>query len=93
LTVSKGEALDNPEEPYVVSWLGYRTGNLAPGVQIPDVGAYNAAHNLIRSHAEAWNTYDTEFRPIQNGNGNPPSRSAFCTMSYSLCRYIQFQIS
>ena len=57
-------------EPWVVAWLSYGIGTNAPGVYSADVGAYNVAHNLIKSHAEAWHTYDTEFRAIQNGNGN-----------------------
>jgi len=57
-------------EPWVVAWLSYGIGTNAPGVYSPDVGAYNVAHNLIKSHAEAWHTYDTEFRATQNGNAN-----------------------
>src|SRR6218665_405831 len=65
-------------EPWVVAWQSYGIGTNAPGVYSPDVGAYNVAHILIKSHAEAWHTYDTEFRAIQNGNGNL-SVLTFCT--------------
>jgi len=54
-------------EPFVVSWVGYGLGILAPGVEKPEVGAYEVAHNLIKAHAKAWHTYDKEFRSKQKG--------------------------
>src|SRR6218665_2930276 len=50
-----------------MAWLGYGTGFIAPGVRKEDVGSYEVAHNLIKAHAEAWHTYDEEFRQKQNG--------------------------
>ena len=54
-------------EPIAMAWLGYGTGFFAPGVRKEDVGSYEVAHNLIKAHAEAWHTYDEEFRQKQNG--------------------------
>lgn len=54
-------------EPWVVAWTGYGSGGNAPSVHMPDVGGYISGHNLIKAHAEAWHTYDTEFRATQNG--------------------------
>lgn len=54
-------------EPYVVSWVGYGLGILAPGVKKPETGAYDVAHNLIKAHAEVWHTYDKEYRSKQKG--------------------------
>jgi len=51
----------------VISWLGYGQGVFAPGIYDPAHGAYNAAHNIIRSHVKAWHTYDKQFRSKYNG--------------------------
>jgi len=59
-------------EPYIFSYHGYGTGILAPGYRIPDVGPYQAGHNLIKAHAEAWHTYDNEFRQKQKGKVSLP---------------------
>ena len=54
-------------EPYVTAWGGYGSGTMAPGIYDPVVGVYHVAHNLIRSHAAAWHTYDRDFRATQMG--------------------------
>ncbi|XP_078000972.1 cytosolic beta-glucosidase-like [Glandiceps talaboti] len=54
-------------EPWVVAQLGYGSFGKAPGILGDGVKTYLAAHNLIKAHAKAWHTYDTEFRPTQNG--------------------------
>ena len=54
-------------EPFEFCVIGYGTGILGSGVVTPDVGPYLAGHNLIKAHAEAWHTYDAEYRQKQNG--------------------------
>ncbi|KAK7088806.1 lactase/phlorizin hydrolase-like [Littorina saxatilis] len=54
-------------EAYVVSWLGHGIGIFAPGVNDPGVGVYKVAHNIIRSHARAYRTYDQHFRHLYHG--------------------------
>ncbi|XP_025092494.1 LOW QUALITY PROTEIN: lactase-phlorizin hydrolase-like [Pomacea canaliculata] len=54
-------------EAFVVSWLGHGNGAFAPGIHDPAVGVYTVAHNIIRSHAKAFHTYDTHFRHVYNG--------------------------
>lgn len=54
-------------EPFVTAWDGYGVGSHAPGIMSPATGSYEVTHNLILSHAEAWHTYDSEFRSTQNG--------------------------
>ena len=51
----------------MVSWLGYGIAVFAPGVYSPDVGTYEVAHNIIRSHVKAYHTYDDHFRARYNG--------------------------
>ncbi|XP_029968128.1 lactase-phlorizin hydrolase-like [Salarias fasciatus] len=51
-------------EAWIVAYLGYGVGAFAPGL----VGnQYITAHNLIRSHAEAWHVYNDKYRATQNG--------------------------
>ncbi|KAL7976382.1 hypothetical protein Chor_015446 [Crotalus horridus] len=54
-------------EPHVVAVYGYEKGIIAPGVSMPGVGGYLAAHHLIKAHAEAWHTYHQLFREQQGG--------------------------
>ncbi|XP_076452482.1 lactase/phlorizin hydrolase-like [Babylonia areolata] len=54
-------------EAFVVSWLGHGIGIFAPGVHDPGVGVYKVAHNIVRSHARAYRTYDTHFRHLYHG--------------------------
>ncbi|CAN9497957.1 unnamed protein product [Ophioblennius macclurei] len=51
-------------EAWIVAHLGYGVGAFAPGL----VGnPYISAHNLIRSHAEAWHVYNDKYRATQKG--------------------------
>ncbi|PVD31244.1 hypothetical protein C0Q70_06656 [Pomacea canaliculata] len=54
-------------EPFEVSWSGHGNGQSAPGIHDPGVGVYTVAHNIIRSHAKAFHTYDTHFRHVYKG--------------------------
>lgn len=65
-------------EPLVITLGGYGSGFMAPGVQQPAEGSYKAAHNLIRAHAEAWHTYDKEFRGSQKGKVSITLSSDWC---------------
>ncbi|KAG7283729.1 hypothetical protein CRUP_034353 [Coryphaenoides rupestris] len=46
---------------------GYETGEHAPGLKLRGVGAYKTAHHIIKAHAKAWHTYDTQWRSKQRG--------------------------
>lgn len=50
-----------------MAWLGYGIGVFAPGVSSADTGAYEVAHNIIRSHTRAYRTYETSFKTLQQG--------------------------
>jgi len=55
-------------EPFVTCWLGYGIAVHAPGKsQKPGIDPYICAHNIIRSHAKAWHTYDDKYRESQRG--------------------------
>ena len=49
-------------EPYVTCWLGYGVNVHAPGIQDPGFAPYRCAHNLIKSHAEAYHTYQGKYK-------------------------------
>nr|XP_057919547.1 beta-klotho [Doryrhamphus excisus] len=53
--------------PYLVAVQGYGTGVHAPGETGGLTASLVVAHNLIRAHAKAWHTYNTQFRPSQKG--------------------------
>ncbi|MEQ2168272.1 hypothetical protein GOODEAATRI_012665 [Goodea atripinnis] len=53
--------------PYLVAVQGYGTGMHAPGEIGGLYSSLTVAHNLIRAHAKAWQTYNTHFRPTQKG--------------------------
>ncbi|XP_067104307.1 beta-klotho [Osmerus mordax] len=53
--------------PYLVAVQGYGTGEHAPGEKGDPSVPFMVAHNLIRAHAKAWHTYNTHFRPTQQG--------------------------
>lgn len=61
--------------------MAYGLGMHAPGICSPKVDFYEVGHNLIKAHAEAWHTYDSEFRSTQKGenrvNLSEHSRSCF----------------
>ncbi|XP_075140639.1 lactase/phlorizin hydrolase-like isoform X1 [Leptodactylus fuscus] len=55
-------------EPYIIANLGYGYGTAAPGItNRPGRGPYEAGHNLIRAHAEAWHLYNSTYRATQGG--------------------------
>ncbi|XP_075424730.1 cytosolic beta-glucosidase-like isoform X2 [Ascaphus truei] len=54
-------------EPYVVAKYGYEDGLFAPGKKEQGIGAYQAAHNMIKAHAKAWHNYNMFFRNQQKG--------------------------
>ena len=63
-------------EPWIVAWVGYGNGDFAPGVVGPGTSVYVAAHNIIKAHAEAWHTYNDDFRQQQQGNAPSQTSSA-----------------
>ncbi|XP_069838750.1 lactase/phlorizin hydrolase-like [Dendropsophus ebraccatus] len=55
-------------EPYIVANLGYGYGTAAPGItNRPGTGPYQAGHNLIKAHTEAWHLYNSTYREKQGG--------------------------
>ena len=56
-------------EPSVVTWLGYGDGVHAPGVKDPLGATFKTAHNLIKSHAQAYKRYE-KYRATQKGEEN-----------------------
>ncbi|XP_073702340.1 lactase/phlorizin hydrolase-like [Garra rufa] len=53
--------------PWVVSNLGYGTGEHPPGVKDPTIASYKVTHNILKSHAEAWHIYNDNYRTLQGG--------------------------
>ncbi|XP_046330265.2 lactase-phlorizin hydrolase-like [Haliotis rufescens] len=53
-------------EPFVVSWVGYESGSMAPGIKDNTI-VYEVAHNIIKSHVEAYHTYNDTYRATQQG--------------------------
>ncbi|XP_037646094.1 lactase-phlorizin hydrolase-like [Sebastes umbrosus] len=53
--------------PWVVSHAGYGTGEHPPGVKDYVVASYQATHNMLKSHAEAWHIYNDKYRKTQGG--------------------------
>ncbi|XP_057707235.1 beta-klotho [Corythoichthys intestinalis] len=53
--------------PYLVAVQGYGVGAHAPGETGGIAASLIVAHNLIKAHAKAWHTYDTQYRPTQKG--------------------------
>ncbi|KAK7499145.1 hypothetical protein BaRGS_00009692 [Batillaria attramentaria] len=53
-------------EPFITSWMGYETGEHAPGVQ-QDNATYLVAHNIIRSHVATYRLYQDKYRVTQRG--------------------------
>ncbi|XP_071507382.1 lactase/phlorizin hydrolase-like [Diadema antillarum] len=54
-------------EPWVLSLLGYGNGTNAPGIKDPAVTVYRVSHNIIKSHAKVYHTYNDTYRSTQNG--------------------------
>ncbi|XP_054642368.1 lactase/phlorizin hydrolase [Dunckerocampus dactyliophorus] len=53
--------------PWVVSHAGYGTGEHPPEIKDYVVASYQATHNIIKSHAEAWHVYNDKYRSSQGG--------------------------
>ncbi|KAM6984955.1 LOW QUALITY PROTEIN: lactase/phlorizin hydrolase [Aplochiton taeniatus] len=53
--------------PWVVSHSGYGTGKHPPGIQDYVIASYQASHNILKSHAEAWHIYNDKYRKNQGG--------------------------
>ncbi|XP_072032581.1 cytosolic beta-glucosidase-like [Amphiura filiformis] len=54
-------------EPWIFTMLGYGCGEFPPGICEDGTTTYVVAHNIIKSHAHAWHTYDDDYRAKQNG--------------------------
>ncbi|XP_055890718.1 lactase/phlorizin hydrolase-like isoform X2 [Biomphalaria glabrata] len=54
-------------EPWVFTILGYGRGDNAPGLKDLKHNPYNAAHNVIKAHAEAYHVYQEKFKSSQQG--------------------------
>ncbi|XP_033096417.1 lactase-phlorizin hydrolase-like [Anneissia japonica] len=54
-------------EPWVTTILGHEFASMAPGIREPGTTPYIVAHNILRSHAEAYHVYDYSFRSKQKG--------------------------
>ena len=53
-------------EPWVIA-VPYEDAGMAPGILGPGTKVYTVGHNIIKSHAKAWHTYNDQFRSSQNG--------------------------
>ena len=51
-------------EPWVVTYLGYGVGQMAPGRWGPGTNVYIAGHNLIRAHTAVYRLYDSTYRQL-----------------------------
>lgn len=79
-------------EPWVICWMGYGSAEYAPGIKDPAVAPYRCGHNIIRSHAKAFDTYNMRYRSLQKGKsygkiyctGDVTRPGAF-GLSYGLC--------
>ncbi|NWW53881.1 LPH hydrolase, partial [Pedionomus torquatus] len=54
-------------EPQVIAWFGYGTGELPPNVKDPGSAPYKVAHILLKAHARVFHTYDDKYRASQRG--------------------------
>ncbi|XP_017782710.1 PREDICTED: myrosinase 1-like [Nicrophorus vespilloides] len=54
-------------EPYSICEWGYGDGTMAPYYKSMGIGSYASGHNVILSHAAAYNIYNSEFRSKQKG--------------------------
>ncbi|XP_077075157.1 lactase/phlorizin hydrolase-like [Siphateles boraxobius] len=53
--------------PWVVSNLGYGTGEHPPRMKSPIIASYKVTHNILKSHAEAWHIYNDNYRKLYSG--------------------------
>ncbi|MEQ2277226.1 hypothetical protein XENORESO_022009 [Xenotaenia resolanae] len=54
-------------EPHVCARLGHEVGIHAPGLKEKGTAAYLVGHNMLRAHAMAWHSYNSEYRATQKG--------------------------
>ncbi|XP_004628980.1 lactase-like protein [Octodon degus] len=54
-------------DPRTMVEKGYETGEHAPGLQLRGTGLYQAAHHILKAHAQAWHAYDSRWRSRQHG--------------------------
>ncbi|NXA36089.1 LPH hydrolase, partial [Eudromia elegans] len=54
-------------EPQVVAWAGYGSGQFPPKVSDPGDAPYQVAHTLLKAHARVYHTYDSKYRASQGG--------------------------
>ncbi|NXV25781.1 LPH hydrolase, partial [Rissa tridactyla] len=54
-------------EPQVIAWVGYGTGEFPPNVKDPGSAPYRVAHILLKAHARVYHTYDDKYRASQRG--------------------------
>ncbi|ESO84672.1 hypothetical protein LOTGIDRAFT_131756, partial [Lottia gigantea] len=54
-------------EPHVTCSNGYEYGTFAPGINYTGFGGYMCSHNIIKSHAAVYHTYDSKYRATQGG--------------------------
>ncbi|KAM4626992.1 lactase/phlorizin hydrolase-like [Discoglossus pictus] len=55
------------DEPWVVSYAGYGTGQHAPGIKDAGDSSYKVAHTILKAHAKAWHVYNDKYRSQQQG--------------------------
>ncbi|KAL0994850.1 hypothetical protein UPYG_G00128060 [Umbra pygmaea] len=55
------------DNPFVVSWNGYGTGKVAPGIKNDPDLPFKVGHNLLKAHAAAWHLYNRRYRSHQKG--------------------------
>ncbi|KFO81149.1 Lactase-phlorizin hydrolase, partial [Cuculus canorus] len=54
-------------EPQVIAWVGYGTGEFPPNINDPGSAPYKVAHILLKAHARVYHTYDDKYRASQGG--------------------------
>eukprot|EP00076_Gallus_gallus_P002678 NP_001104816.1 lactase-phlorizin hydrolase precursor [Gallus gallus] len=54
-------------EPQVIAWVSYGTGEFPPNVNNPGSAPYEVAHTLLKAHARVYHTYDDKYRASQGG--------------------------
>ncbi|XP_074001413.1 lactase/phlorizin hydrolase isoform X1 [Numenius arquata] len=54
-------------EPQVIAWASYGSGELPPNVKDPGSAPYKVAHILLKAHARVYHTYDDKYRVSQQG--------------------------
>ncbi|XP_069791237.1 lactase/phlorizin hydrolase-like [Narcine bancroftii] len=86
-------------EPWVVSYAGYGSGQHAPGISNLSIAFYKVGHSIIKAHAKAWHIYDKNYRSSQHGQlgitlnsdwAEPSSQNLYDVLSAD--RYLQFML-